>query len=141
MRCAKPYPVGDVEVLVNELTRPYWSEAGRGRLVAARCASCGAFRAPPTPYCPVCLSGMLEWPVLSGRAELYSYTVINRSRLPEAPEFYVPAIVTLPDAPGIRLVTNIATEDIDALAIGLPLQVRFHPLGRELALPFFVPAS
>lgn len=139
MRSATLFPHSETEIVTNPLTEIFWSEAAQGRLVAARCGRCGSFRYPPTPYCPECRSDIIEYPALSGQGELFSFSVVNRARPGEAPVYYVPAIVTVPDAPGIRIVTNVVTDDIDALAIDMPLAVRFQAIANGLAFPYFIP--
>ncbi len=140
MRAAtKAFADAETRIAMNSLTANYWQAAGEGRLTICRCGQCGRFRAPPTPYCPHCLSKQATWPTLSGAAELYSFTVVNRSRDPSAPDYYVAAVVKLRDAPGVKLVTNVVTGDIDALAIGDALCVRFQPLAEGAGMPYFVP--
>ncbi len=43
------------------LTAPFWAAAREGRLVAQRCARCGALRFPPSEVCPEWLGMQAEW--------------------------------------------------------------------------------
>jgi uncharacterized OB-fold protein len=120
-------------------TQPFWDAAAQQRLTACRCASCAKFRMPPTPFCPACRSQTVAWPTLSGHATLYSFTVVRRAGLPgmEAHIPFVPAIVALPDADGVRLVTNIIETPIAAIHIGMPLLVRWSHTSDGTVLPRF----
>lgn len=124
----------------DQWTAPFWTAAAERRLTAPRCAACGTFRMPPTPFCPACRSQSLDWPTLSGKGVLYSYTVVTRAIVPEMEEAipYVPALVTLPDAGGVRLITNVVETCIDDLRIDAELRVTFHERQDGTVLPFFV---
>jgi uncharacterized OB-fold protein len=104
--------------------------------VAPRCADCGTFRLPPTPFCPQCQSTNVDWVSLSGRAVIYSFSVVHG--FPGLPDVVlVPVIVDLPDAPGARLISNVVDVDPAAVAIGMELQVDFTPISDGWLLPVF----
>lgn len=138
---AKPPPEGMFQLVTNRWTEPFWQAAREHRLTAARCDECGQFRMPPTPFCPACLSQSVNWPTLSGRGELYSYTVVSRlgGSVPENELPYVPCIVELPDADRIRLVSNVVGCRIDRLRVGLALRLVWHDRADGVSLPFFRP--
>ncbi len=124
---ATALPAGAVRISTDPSTEPYWQAARERRLVACRCAECGTFRMPPTPFCWRCQSAAVDWTELSGRAVLYTFTVVNG--YPGLPDItLIPAVVDLPDAPGTRLVTNI---------VGAELTVDFHPIADGWLLPVF----
>lgn len=104
---------------VDAWTQPFWDAARAHQLTACKCGSCGQFRMPPTPFCPNCQSQAVEWPKLSGHGRIYSFTIVERAILPdmEAHLPYVPAVVTLPDAGDVRLVSNIVGCPVSAVAI------------------------
>jgi uncharacterized OB-fold protein len=136
-------PGDHIRITTNPWTEPYWQAAREGRLIAQRCKSCGAFRMPPGPFCPECQSHESEWVELSGRGELFSYTICYRSPFPgKVADFtYAPAVIELPDAGNVRLIgdlVNIAREDIK---IGMPVEVIWNPTGDGWAVPWFRPVS
>ena len=79
---AKSPPEALFQPLMDQWTQPFWDAAARHRLVAPQCRACGAFRMPPTPFCPHCLSQELNWPELSGTGTIYSYSIVARSVMP-----------------------------------------------------------
>ena len=133
---ATALPSETVHITTNPVTEPFWQAAKERRLTAAQCAHCGAFRMPPTPFCPECQSGSIAWPELSGSATLYSFAVVHG--FPGLPDItLVSAVVDLHDAPGARLISNIIDIDPDEVEIGMSLTVDFHPISDGWLLPVF----
>jgi uncharacterized OB-fold protein len=135
-KIATALPAEVVQISVDPSTEPFWLAARERRLVAPRCAGCGTFRLPPTPFCWRCQSAAVNWTELSGRASVYTYTVVDG--YPGLPDItLVPAVVDLPDAPGARLVTNIVGVHPADIAIGTELTVDFHQISDGWLLPVF----
>lgn len=139
-RVAKRPPDSLFQLATDAWTKPYWDAAAEGRLAIARCGACGAYRMPPTPFCPHCRSQTVEWTAASGRGTLYSYSVVERAIMPEMEGCvpYVTAVVELADAGGVRLITNIVDVPIGALAVGLPVRAVFDRLTGGAAIPRFI---
>ena len=124
----------------DEDTRPFWDAARDGRFLIKRCRACGRPHFYPRPFCPHCWSDDVEWEQASGRATLYTWSVVHRNDLPPFNERvpYVAAIVDLEEGP--RAMTNVVDCDFDALRIGMALEVEFRPLDEEWTIPVFRPA-
>jgi uncharacterized OB-fold protein len=121
-------------------TEQFWAATGEGRLLLARCRSCGHLIWYPRSVCPDCHSFDTEWVEASGRGTVYSFTVSRRgegSWREAAP--YVIAVVELDEGP--RLMTNIVDCDVDNLGIGQPVEVAFADTGEDNALVRFRPAQ
>ena len=97
---SKRPPQGLFDMVTNLWTRPFWEAAAQQRLVAPRCGACGAFRMPPTPFCPACRSQAVDWVRLSGRGRIFSYTVVSRAIFAGMEQAlpYVPAVIELDGA-------------------------------------------
>ena len=133
---ATALPADAVKIVTDPSTEPFWRAARERRLVAPSCADCGRFRLPPSPFCPHSQSAAVDWTELSGRATVYTFTVVRG--FPGLPDItLVPAVVDLPDAPGARLVTNVIDVDPADVSIGTPLTVDFHPVSGGWLLPVF----
>lgn len=144
MPTAKRPPPELFKLSTNAWTQPFWDAAANHTLVAARCAHCGHFRMPPTPFCPRCQSQRIDWPVLSGRGEVYSYTVVERAILPgmEPHLPYVPAIITLDGAGGVRLISNVVDVEVADIAVGMPVTVVWDDAADgSVAVPRFRPLA
>lgn len=136
---AKRPPLPQSEIETNMWTRPFWEAASRHELVASRCADCATFRMPPTPFCPTCQSQRIDWVTLPGTGTIYSYTVVSRAIFPGMEDSlpYVPAIITLDGADGIRLISNVIDSPIDAIAIDARVSLLWQDLPTGESLPQF----
>jgi uncharacterized OB-fold protein len=140
MPLATALPSDYVQITTNPVTEPFWDAAKERRLVAPKCADCGTFRLPPTPFCPECQSQSVDWVELSGRAEVYSFAVVHG--FPGYPDVtLVPVVLDLPDAPGARLVSNLIDIDPADVEIGMSVTVDFHPITDGWMLPVFRAAA
>jgi len=136
---AKRPPDAGFTLVTNAWTSPFWEAAQQQRLVAPRCAGCGHFRMPPSPFCPKCHSQAIDWVTLSGSGRLFSYTVVVRAVLPGMEDFlpYVPAVIELPDADGVRVISNIVDVALDRLRVDADVQVVWDKIGDQITLPRF----
>lgn len=127
-----PTPEGD--------TVEFWEAAHSNRLLVRRCLDCGAASYYPRPFCPKCWSDQVEWEEASGRATLYSWSVIYsndqppfRDRVP-----YVAAVVDLEEGP--RMMTNMVDCDFEDLRADMAVQLRFMEISEQYSIPVFAPA-
>ncbi|MBJ7336513.1 Zn-ribbon domain-containing OB-fold protein [Mycolicibacterium sp.] len=131
-------PPEAVHISTDASTLPFWEAAKQGRLVAPKCADCGTFRLPPTPFCPNCRSTNVNWFELSRLATVFSFSVVRG--FPGIPDItLVPAILDLPDAPGARLVSPLVDVDPDDVYIGMSVTVDFAPISDGWQQPVFRP--
>lgn len=119
-------------------TRPYWDAAARGRLLIRRCAACGRAHHYPREFCPHCWSEDVVWEPASGRATLYTWSVVHRNDLPPFGERspYVAAVVDLEEGP--RMMTEVVESAGGALRVGMALEAVFRPAG-DVIVPVFRP--
>ena len=118
---------------INMETEAYWDSAKNGKLVMKTCKSCGKHHYYPRKMCPHCLSANTDWVEVSGRATIYTYSVMRRTDRP-----YVIAYVTLDE--GITMLTNIVECDVDDVAVGQAVEVVFRVTEGGHMLPVFRPA-
>ena len=52
---------------------------------------------------------------------------------------YVAAVVELDEGP--RLMTNVVDCDVDAVAVGMPVEVTFRAIDDDVTVPVFRPAA
>ena len=122
-------------------TQPFWDGARDGRLVIRRCNTCGEASFYPRPFCPKCWSEDVDWMEASGRATLYTWSVVHVNDLPPFNERvpYVAAVVELDEGP--RVMTNIEGTPFEELRVGMPVAVDFRPLDDEITIAIFRAAS
>ena len=121
-------------------TQPFWDGTRAGRLLIRRCQDCGRAHYYPRPFCPSCWSERVEWEPASGRATLYTWSVVYQNDLPPFPDRvpYVAAVVELAEGP--RMMTNVVDCPFEELAFGMPLSVTFRTETETITLPVFRPA-
>ncbi|MGA5503031.1 Zn-ribbon domain-containing OB-fold protein [Streptomyces umbrinus] len=138
---------------VDAFTRPYWDAAAEGRLLLRRCGACGRAHHYPREFCPRCWSEDVTWEPASGRATLYTWSVVHRNDLPPfgSRTPYVAAVVDLTEGP--RMMTEVVGCGEGALRVGMALEVAFRAEEAEkaegegtegavtVAVPVFRPAS
>ena len=110
----------------DAFTRAYWDAAEEGRLLLRRCGACGRAHHYPREFCPHCWSEDVTWEPASGRAELYTWSVVHRNDLPPFGERtpYVAAVVQLAEGP--RMMTEVVDAVADELRPGMALEVAFR---------------
>jgi uncharacterized OB-fold protein len=106
-----------------------------------RCTGCGHCRLPPAPVCPECRATESDWKELTGRGEVYTYTIVHRPIAAEQRLPYVIAVIALEDAGGVRMISNLVGIAPEAISIGMPVEVVWEDMSAELALPRFRPAN
>jgi len=104
----------------------FFSALDRQALAFPRCTDCDRFHWYPMKRCPHCGSEAVGWHEVEGTGEVFSWTAVRHAfdpayadRLP-----YIVALVEFADAPGVRLVTNIAA-DPGQLRIGMKVRPAF----------------
>jgi hypothetical protein len=124
----------------DPLTQPYWDGARMGELRIQKCRECGNAWHPPLHRCPRCHSAAIDWVAASGKATLYSYTVVHHAahvavadRVP-----YVVGLATLAEGP--RVVCNVIDCERADVRVGMPLAVTFQEIAPGIWLPQFKPA-
>ena len=123
-------------------TAPFWEAAAQHRLVVPRCASCGTFRFPPSPFCWCCQSQGLDWVERPGVGTVYSYTVVWHPVLPDLADSvpYAPAVVELPDTDQVRVVGAITDATVGDVSIGLPVELVWRDVRAGESVPTWRPA-
>ncbi len=129
----RPVPEGD------EQLAPYFAAAKEGRLVVQRCAECGTLRFPPRDICSACLAIGADWVDVSGRGEVFSYNVMHQVYHPAFASEVPYAVVVVRLAEGPKMISNLLDCPVDAIRIGMPVEVVFEPANERVTLPKFRP--
>jgi uncharacterized OB-fold protein len=132
----KPLPV------VSPENKPFWDALREHRFVAPRCRDCGNFGWIPYIACRTCLSTDLEWVELSGRATVYSYSIVHRGPGAFNDDIpYVLVLAELEEHPRPMLVlAQLVDSPLDEVRIGMPVRVGYTDIeGEDVTLYSFVP--
>lgn len=94
---------------------------------------------PPGPFCPACQSADVIWKGVSGRGQIYSFTVVRaaHSSRDDTGVAYAPAVVELDGAAGVRLITAIVDAPLASLQIGAPVSPVWHTLTGGQTVPYY----
>jgi len=124
-------------------TLPWWQAAADHRLLVQRCSDCGRTRMPPGPICPACRSFNRAWQEVSGRGTVYTYSIVHRAYLPALTDRvpYVVIVVTLDDAGGARLISNLVGAAPSTVHVGMAVEAVWEDMGPGVAIPRFRPAT
>ena len=120
----------------SAISEPYWTACARHEFIVQRCRACARYVFAPQKFCRYCLADELEWVPASGRATLYSYTIIWR---PQTPAFEVPytaGVIELEE--GYFMLSNVVECAPEDVHVGMPLEVTWLDLEGG-TLPVFRP--
>lgn len=120
--------------VIDELTRSYWEAAKEGKLVVQRCPT-GELQWPPHADSIHSGNSPHQWVEMSGRATVYTYSIVYRSSYPYPECPYVLALVQLDEGP--LMTTNIVETSLEKLSIGMSVMVTFEDTGQEYVFPLF----
>ena len=114
-------------------SKPFWDAAAEGRFLIKRCNGCGKAHWYARAICPICFSDDTVWEESPGEGVIYAHSVMRRS--PTGP--FAIGYVTLDEGPAV--LTNVVDCDLDALAIGQRVKVKFQETENGPPVPVFSP--
>ena len=106
------------------------------KLMASKCAKCGAIYLPPRPLCTKCQSTQMEWVQMKGQGKLAAFTAIS-----VGPSFmcnlgydrnnpYLTGIVHLDEGPKISArLLNLDAKHPEQIKMAVPMTVEFVDAG------------
>lgn len=132
-------PVGPHRPTVDTESESWWQAIQERRLLINTCGACGRISLYVRPFCPHCWSEDVTLISASGRATLYTWSVIHQNAAPfDARTPYVVAVVDLAEGP--RLMTVIEDCAVENLQADLELVVTFRD-DDGFTVPVFRPAA
>lgn len=118
----------------------WWSAMQDRELMVNSCRSCGQASLYVRPFCPHCWSEDVALAPATGRARLYTWTVIHQNAAPfDARTPYVLAMVDLDEGP--RLMTVVEHCRFEDLRADMELVVAYHTDDDGFVVPVFQPAE
>ncbi|MPN36817.1 hypothetical protein SDC9_184328 [bioreactor metagenome] len=108
----------------------YFDALADGRFEIPQCRDCGRFHFFPRVCCPHCGSQAIDWVTASGRAVVYSVTIV---RAREGADYTV-VLVTLEEGP--RLMSRVVDIPVDEVRIGMPVRARIDMVEESPLLVF-----
>lgn len=126
--------------LVTQANEAFWAATAEGRFQLQRCNECDTVLWFPRRHCPSCWTENVSTFDASGKGVVYSFTIIRKGAMlyKESGPFVV-AYVELAEGP--RVMTNIVDCDVDAVEVGMPVEVVWHDTGKGNSLYRFRPTA
>src|SRR5580700_9500130 len=127
--------------LIPNVTRelkPFFDAARNHQLAVQKCEVCGTLRFPAAPLCLACDSDKASWVTVSGRGQVFSFTVMHRAYHPAIKVPYTLAVIELKE--GVKITSNVIGIEPSKVKCGMPVEVVFDKLSDEVTLPKFQPA-
>ena len=94
--------------LIPQVTRelkPFFDAARNNQLAVQKCDNCGTLRFPAAPLCLACDSPKASWVPVSGKGEVFSFTVMHRAYHPAIKVPYTLAVIELKE--GAKITSNV----------------------------------
>jgi uncharacterized protein len=124
----RPLPVAD-----DVDTGGFWAAAASDRLAICVCGTCDAVLHLPRAYCHSCGQWNAVWREVSGRATIYSWTIVEHQVHPAFPVPYALVLVEIDELPDVRLLGHMPGRP--PLAIGMAVEAYFEHLEGGTVLP------
>jgi uncharacterized protein len=135
----------DVPVAANRPTidcdsESWWQAVQDRHLMINTCSGCGQNSLYVRPFCPHCWSEDVALAPASGRARLYTWTVVHQNTAPfDTCTPYVVAMVDLAEGP--RLMTVLEGCPVEKLCADMELTIAFRDDGDGFIVPVFRPVA
>lgn len=133
-------PAGPNRPTVDTDSESWWQAVQDHRLVINTCGACGRNSLYVRPFCPHCWSDEVAQRTASGRAALYTWSVIYQNAAPfDVRTPYTLAMVDLVEGP--RLMTVIEDCLTEDLCADMELTIAFRDDDDGFTVPVFRPAA
>jgi uncharacterized OB-fold protein len=115
----------------------FWIAAAEGALLVPKCNACSRTFWHPRPRCPHCGSASVDWIKGTGHGTVHTFTVVRQSADPyfKSKLPYAVAMIELDER--VRVMTNIVETPLEALHIGMRVEVIFEAAPGGIAIPLF----
>ena len=124
-------------VAQSEYGRGFWEAVERDQLAIQECTACRRLRHYPQATCSDCGGAEHGWRRVSGRGEIYSFTIAHRAFHP-AWESHVPYVIaTIELEEGPRMVCDLLDVAPDSVGIGQKVEAYFETLPGQGRMPRF----
>ncbi len=131
----KPLPSPDSD------TKDFWEGAKRHELLLQKCSACGSYRFPPSPMCPNCFSMDFKWEKVSGKGEVYTFTIVRVAVRPEWASDVPYVLATIKLDEGVRMVSKVVGCKPEDVKIVMKVQLVFDDVTEQFTIPDFKPVD
>lgn len=124
--------------LPRSFSKTYWEATREKKLLLQYDPKVGRYQFFPRPVGIATGNRKLEWREVSGKGEIFSFTVARRTREPfRGHEPFLIALVTLDE--GVNVMANMVDCSLEEMKIGLRVKPYWAPLPNGTHLLMFTP--
>ena len=118
-------------------TAPFWDACNQSKFLVQKCADCGKPQYHYRAQCCHCWSSNVADLPIAGTGQVWTFSVVNKNLTPAFASWgrYAVGVVELPE--GVRVISRIETDDLDNLAIGAEVYLKFATASNGQNIPFF----
>jgi uncharacterized OB-fold protein len=132
-RYDRPYPK------LTVTNAPFWAGLRQRQVILPRCGECGSWIWPIAAMCQSCWSEDVRWEEVSGKGTINSWVRYHRAFAPQYQDDLPYNVIEVTLREGIRLISNLVTDDEAALRSGTAVSPFFDEVAGDLTLLRFVP--
>jgi uncharacterized OB-fold protein len=125
---------------IDKDSEEYWASAHDHALKLQRCRNCARFRFYPSHACHHCASTEFDWALISGRGEVYTFSILRRARGNVFEDILPLVLVLVKLEEGPAMMANLFDCTEEQVRIGMPVRLSYEDVNDEITLPVFVPA-
>jgi uncharacterized OB-fold protein len=119
-------------------SQTYWDATREKKLLVQYDSKTGRYQFYPRPLSIATGRRALEWREVSGKGEIFTYTIARRTREPfRGHEPFLIVVVTLDE--GVNVMANMVDCGLDEIKIGLRVKPYWAPLPNGTNLLMFTP--
>jgi uncharacterized protein len=126
---------------VDDDSRVYWESARAHAVRMQKCDDCGKFRFYPSPACHFCGSLTFTWTPISGKGEIYTYSILERAKGNSFADLVPIAIVMVSLDEGPVMMADLVDYEPGSIHIGQRVEMTYEDVTDQITLPMFRPAS
>lgn len=119
-------------------SEPYWAGTREKKLLLQYCRRSGQYQFYPRPVSIFTGTRDLEWREVSGRGEIFSWTVAHMARPPFAGHTPYLVVTVMLDE-GINVISNLINCALESVVIGMRVRATWAPLPDGTNLLLFEP--
>ncbi len=101
----------------------FWEGCKQHKLMIQKCGNCGTLQHPPRPMCSNCNSLEKDYVEASGKGEVHSFFIGERSLHPLFPPGFNMVLIDLEE--GVRIVATIVDAEPDQIDFGTKVTLDF----------------
>lgn len=119
-------------------SKPFWDATRDRKILLQYCRATGRYQFYPRPVSLFTGRRDLEWREVSGKGQIFAFTVAHIGRPPFAGHTpYLIATVTLDE--GVNMIANVIRCPMDSIAVGMRVRPTWAPLPDGTNLLLFEP--